>query len=691
MTGWRTNTNTTTPRESPNASPTITAVTGNTAPRSASASRQSSRHNSPPTPHMQNTTSTTTSGTSNRYPFNLPSMYPRSASTDRFGPGSSAYGRSTSATHPSGNSSSHGNQLVNSSTGVYLQRVEGGQEVNSSTGIRLQRVEGGQEEEREKQKARLDQLFAAAGQRLSAQGYTGKASPSAHPSAVDKDGAAAAAAATTGSSASSTPAESAVGRSPAPAHHASYRPYDIPAIHRSTSRAGTATPSGLSARTSPNHLASSQQLPSNKTEIRRPASAASQSSSSAESNADLTKKRHIPGIVSPSIHAHLSPPISTAGGKPLVGGGALGDDAMAIDEAEEDQLGPLDDENGNAGEHSPPFGVTFGAGASGAERRGRSTTRKAREMMMMEEGGGGGSAGSRSSAVGDHVVNELNALRMRDSSRSSTFRAADSHSPDGMKGHESEHWRSGELPRPSHLGQVHSQAYAYSPSGLPRSGRGTPEIEDGIVKNALLHRPLSDLRASASPHPTLPSLSEALSSSASSRSLSASRGGGSSRHSSGARTAMSQRPSSVHSMLDDMPQAAGILPLPNTGFDEIGRLRTRIQELEFINGLMESRVADLEATISANPDKAPTAVLAPHGPNCSCRCSEIDLEASKAAEHLKKELLTHGVGGIGEQASRDLLDLLVHRLGYRTANKEATTTTTGASSSSSANGGHVSI
>lgn len=112
--------------------------------------------------------------------------------------------------------------------------------------------------------------------------------------------------------------------------------------------------------------------------------------------------------------------------------------------------------------------------------------------------------------------------------------------------------------------------------------------------------------------------------------------------------------------------SGGMLPPPaSLALEEVARMRTRIQELEFINGLMESRVAELEGALVGNPDKAGVMVMAPHGPNCSCRCSEIDSESLKAAEHLKKELLTHGVGGIGEQASRDLLDLLAHRLGYK--------------------------
>jgi hypothetical protein len=141
-------------------------------------------------------------------------------------------------------------------------------------------------------------------------------------------------------------------------------------------------------------------------------------------------------------------------------------------------------------------------------------------------------------------------------------------------------------------------------------------------------------------------------------------------------------------MMDEAAASGAILPPPNFGFDEAARLRTRVQELEFINGLMESRVAELENTITGNPDKAAVTILAPHGPNCSCRCSEIDSEALKAAEHLKKELLTHGVGGIGEQASRDLLDLLAHRLGYKPGAGASATTAGGAQSPAGSNGSY---
>lgn len=235
---------------------------------------------------------------------------------------------------------------------------------------------------------------------------------------------------------------------------------------------------------------------------------------------------------------------------------------------------------------------------------------------------------------------------------------------------------------------AHAQANmsANAGAGYPRSSIPTAELDDGIVKNALTHRPISDLRASSSPHHTLPPLSEALSSSASSRSISTGRTG-SSRHSSAARTAMSHR-----TMMEDAANAAGgMLPPPHFGHDEAARLRTRIQELEFINGLMESRVAELESAITSNPEKASTMILAPHGPNCSCRCSEIDSEALKAAEHLKKELLTHGVGGIGEQASRDLLDLLAHRLGYKTAASASPSIAAAgrAGSPAAANGSHL--
>lgn len=264
---------------------------------------------------------------------------------------------------------------------------------------------------------------------------------------------------------------------------------------------------------------------------------------------------------------------------------------------------------------SPPFGVPHSAlglhTLSASERRGRSTTRKLRD-----------------GEYSDSVAYEMGALRMRDASRASSYSGSRSQSP-------------AQLPKLStHLGE-------YMPQSRDSSGGGatirTGDLDDGIVRNAVTHRPVSDLRASNSPASgqTLPSLSEALSS-------------GSSRSTSGPRS-MSRHSGNVrpHSLASAPEENGHSLP-PITGPEEVARLRTRCQELEFINGLMEGRVAELESK------------LAVHGPDCACTCGGQPMrDTSHGPEHLKHELAAHGIGGMSEEQCRNLFDLLVSKKGYR--------------------------
>ena len=149
-----------------------------------------------------------------------------------------------------------------------------------------------------------------------------------------------------------------------------------------------------------------------------------------------------------------------------------------------------------------------------------------------------------------------------------------------------------------------------------------------------------------------------------------------------------------------------MLPPPNGGFDEVARLQTRIQELEFINGLLESRVSDLEgggrakghsrspgrpaqhaythvshatrSSASSAPhsrqpsplgrrDSVGAQAAPPHGVSCGCRCTDdaSDTERDRAADRLKSELAAHGIQGLGADESKELLALLVNKLGYR--------------------------
>ena len=361
-----------------------------------------------------------------------------------------------------------------------------------------------------------------------------------------------------------------------------YKPYDMPP-HRSQSRIGQHTsdsrfPSILTSRSSPNAAIRSE----------RPGSSTSSSSSSSKEGLN----KGLTSFTSPNLFPNLSPPWTS-----------IPDTVMITDE-----LG------GPANEiHSPPTSLQTISEAP-SERRGRSTTRRARD-----------------GEVGETVAQELGALRMRDTSRSSN--KASSYTP-----------------------------LSSFPDSLGASTIKTADLDDGIVRNAVTHRPISDLRASDSPSTmTLPSLSSALSSTNSSRSLSGARSG--SQHS------MAARNHALHEGQGASPPT--VLPPPNSGFDQVARLRTRIQELEFINGLMESRVAELEKENNARSTTA-TSSLPPypsqslHGPNCACRCvDQAETETYKAAELVKTELATHGAQGLGERQSRDLFDLLTYRLGYR--------------------------
>lgn len=615
------------------------STTGET--RSASTSRAGSRHNSPPHSSTTPTIHPHPPIGATRLLFGLPTVHPRAASSDRY----------NTARH-------NGPPPGSAASGVGYPGA-------------IRNFDNMTEEDREKQKARLDQLFAAAGQRLSAAQQQQSQQSVKNANGVT-DSTSSALSTPTIKDLTSASAESAVGRSPANTHHNSYRPYDL--NHRSSSRAASinahssAPNSGiLGPRASPNHLTSSLNLGKNAIDKRlgSPNSHSSPEDRDESNNGSTVAslQRYWSGDGKNGIDPELENAV------PFSKSRKVREDGMALDEVDEDDYMALEDQEGlddlpnlrnttsilghrDPASQSPPFGITFGNPPSSAsERRGRSTTRKMRDGVMGEDD-------ALAHQVGDHVAHELGALRVRDSSRSSSQIRSNSRSPDRNLKLASTNTSFPELPRFSHLSQM---AHAQAMSGYPRSSIHTSDLDDGIVKNALTHRPISDLRASASPHPTLPSLSEALSSSTSSRSLSASHTG-SSRHSSAARTAISHR-----GIMDEAAAvgSGAILPPPNFGYDESARLRTRVQELEFINGLMEARVAELENTITGNPEKAGVTILAPHGPNCSCRCSEIDSESLKAAEHLKKELLIHGVGGIGEQASRDLLDLLAHRLGYK--------------------------
>lgn len=282
-------------------------------------------------------------------------------------------------------------------------------------------------------------------------------------------------------------------------------------------------------------------------------------------------------------------PDVTAYPSPLLHGAI---DAMVVDEEEDTSL--------RLPHTSPPFGYADRS-AQSLERRGRSTTRKTRENDFAHEGE-------------ERLPYDLGALRMRDPSRASSR--------------------------------------SYSPS---LSTIKTAELDDGIVRNAVTHRPVSDLRASdeSGSAVTLPSLSMALSSSRSARSLSAPRSG--SRHSG----SLGSRGSRVTAMrLSDI--SPPVTSRPASGPEDVSRLQTRIQELEFINSLMEHRVADLEAKIAAGTGAAP------HGDNCACRCAErAEYKAQMSARMLQGELAAHGIKGLDEQQSRDLMELLVNKLGYR--------------------------
>lgn len=481
--------------------------------------------------------------------------------------------------------------------------------------------------ERERQKARLDQLFAAAGQRLS----ENAAPPSSGPAAS--------------------------GRQSVPSYQQSansYKPYDMSSHPRSSSRIGrhasdSRFPSTLANSSGTGPGASSSIARSSPQQglrsIGRPGSSASSSGDSV-----YEVKKGMSSIASPQMQGYASPPLPV-----------LQDLAMAVDDE------PRNDDHQQS--LSPPFGLhtlaeqpslmaSTTASASASERRGRSTTRR----------GGGG----RGTTPPDMMTHELGALRMRDSSRSSS------------------HARSRSSAFLPHLSDM------CPPAGYSGATIDTAELDDGIVRNALTHRPISDLRASDSPsNHTLPSLTEALSSSGSSRSLSGSNPRSGSRHS--GRTAM--RPASIG-------EERIMLPPPNGGFDEVARLQTRIQELEFINGLLESRVSDLEnggrakghsrspgrsaqhaythvshatrssassAPHSRHPsplgrrDSVGPQAVPPHGSGCGCRCTDdaSDLERDRAADRLKSELAAHGIQGIGEGESKELLALLVSKLGYR--------------------------
>lgn len=378
--------------------------------------------------------------------------------------------------------------------------------------------------DRQRQKARLEQLFAEADQRL-ADG-TSRFVPNA--------------ASTSGSASQS-------GRASAQNHHsASYKPYDR-SLSRSSSRPGRINREQRHATTA----ATARQVVPRTT---RPGSSASSSGDSSD------PKRTIGGLTSPA-HSLQSPR--------LAGIPDAEHDGMAID-------GKVEDVHVTHADPSPPFGVpasSLGLHAPpSSERRGRSTTRKLRD-----------------GEYNDSVAYEMGALRMRDASRASSYSASRSQSP-------------------AQLPKLSSQLGEYMPQSRDSSGGGatirTGDLEDGIVRNTATHRPVSDLRASHSPASgqTLPSLSEALSS-ASSRSTSGPR--------SLSRQSLARRALGAGSEHNGQS-----LPPLVAGAEELARLRTRCQELEFINGLMENRVAELEHR------------LASHASDCACRCTERGTQTS---------------------------------------------------------------
>lgn len=530
---------------------------------------------------------------------------------------SSSSSRLPASAHPafSSNSSAGANAVINRTMssdrlGAIRNSRAFGSTPSLHSGAAINgRVLDPSEEERERQRARLDQLFAAANQRLH-EGSRQRAEQERHGSGW------AASASTTTSNESAAGEErhqnSWRGRTTSSHHTPGYRPYDLPA-HRSSSRPGqhvsisdSRFPSNLSSqRNSPQHTSTSL---SHVGKNGRPGSSAS---SSSDSNAAADPKRGLTGVTSPPLLPYVSPPLTSI------------PDSMAIDEQE-----PLSVPPSTHPSASPPFGHNPESGLpphsihhAMSERRGRSKTRKHH----------------RDNEVNDVVAQEMNAMRMRDSSRSAYTSRSNS-------------------PHPTAINNTGTTSYlaSFPGSRIPPATIKTAELDDGIVRDAVTHRPVSDMRASDSPVPTLPSLTSALSSSASSRSISAARSG--SRHSAATRRSGSTTTSATMHDDSDSTSASTILPPPHTGFEELQRLRTRIQELEFINGLMESRVAELELSRA----------FPPHGQSCLCRCAEIsESEAQKAAEHLKLELAAHGIKGLGEQASRDLLDLLTQRLGYR--------------------------
>lgn len=392
----------------------------------------------------------------------------------------------------------------------------------------------------------------------------------------------------------------------------SFRPYDLTA-HRSQSRSGNYSESRLASsaasRPSPTQ-STSQTLPRAANGNGRPGSSASSSSGSNEA---LPKR--LSAITSPPLHSQPSPPLPTT---------SMQGDGMAIDEPDHSRTNM-----------SPPFLPRLYGMSTASERRGRSTTRRARDSE-------------------EAVAHGFEALRMRDTSRGSSYVGSPS-------------------PPPSSTTANYPQSIYRLP---PASSIKTADLDDGIVRDAMTHRPISDMRGpSGSPPTTLPSLSSALSSTASSRSLSGARGGRSgSRQSSRSRlpavpasssscTTPHQEYSNRLSRPSSPPHSAPIsnmLPPPNSGFEEVQRLRTRIQELEFINSLMEGRVAELEQTARQTGP--------PHGSACGCKCSEIAAETqanARALESLKHELSQNGITGLPEDANRGLLELLTHKLGYR--------------------------
>ena len=441
--------------------------------------------------------------------------------------------------------------------------------------------------DRERQKARLEQLFAEAGQRLS-EGASGK------PIAQQE-------------SPGQTASMSSSGRASAVHHNsASYKPYDR-SLSRSSSRPGRLP--GEPRQSAVTAATSRQTVHGSAPRTMRPGSSASSSGDSAE------QKRAVGGLTSPA-HTVDSPR--------LAGIPDIEHENMAVD-------GQADDLHALHTGPSPPFGVQASAlglepGAA-SERRGRSTTRKMRD-----------------GEYSDSVAYELGALRMRDLSRASSYSHSRSQSP-------------AQLPKLSSYLAGHVE-YQSLPGSRDSSGGGatikTGDLDDGIVRNSVTHRPISDLRASQSPASgqTLPSLSEALSSGSSSRSASGPR--------SMSRQSAARRPMSLKSAAMQEESNGHTLPALMSNADEVARLNIRIRELEFINGLMEGRLHDLESKLAA------TSIQTSHGPDCSCRCSgQNEQDQRQGADRLKHELATHGIGGMSEQQCRDLFELLVLKKGYR--------------------------